>query len=78
MSCGGISLGYIKIKCIQSLDLWVMDLTLRGKNIDQTNLKSDILSDVIEEYRLNFEDTEDGNRELSNPKYFSHEKCNQW
>ena len=78
MSCGGISLGYRKIKCIQSLALWVTDLTLRVKNIDLNNLKSDILSDAIEEYRLNFEDTEDGNGELSNPKYFSHEKCNQW
>ena len=52
-------------------------MTLQGKNIDINNFKSDVMYDVIEEYRLDFEDTRDGKRELSNPKEFSQEKCTQ-
>ena len=43
-------------------------LTMRGKNIDLNNFKRDVLSDVIEESRLNFEYTRDGKGELSNAK----------
>ena len=47
---------------------------MRGKNIDLNNFKRDVLSDVIEESRLNFEDTIDGKAGLSNAKQFSYEK----
>ena len=54
------------------------DLTLQGKLIDLNNFKNDIIYDAFEESRIYFEDIRDGKGELSNPKYFSHEKCNQW
>ena len=73
-SRGGVSYGDRKIKCLQELAWWVTYLTLRGKIIDPNNLKNDILADVIEESRINFEDKRDGKGELSKPKEFSHEK----
>ena len=36
------------------------------------------MSEAIEEYQINFEDTRDGKVELSTPKDFSHEKWTQW
>ena len=65
---GSISFEYRKIKCLQALDWWVTNLTLQGKNIDLNNFKSDFLSNMIEDSQLNFEDTRDGNRDLSNSK----------
>ena len=44
------------------------NLTLQGKNIDLNNFKSDFLSNMIEDSQLGFEDTRDGNRDLSNSK----------
>ena len=70
--CGGIFLGDRKIKCLQVLDWWVAYLTMRGKYIYLNNFKSYVLSDVIEDPQLEFEDTRYGKRELSNPKYFLH------
>ena len=58
--CGGVSYGDRKIKCLQSLALWVTDFTLQGKSIDLNNFKTDILADAIEESCLDFEDTKDG------------------
>ena len=68
----------MKIKCFQALAWWVTDLTLQGKIIDLDYFKTDILADAIEESTLDFEDTRDGKGEMSNPKYFSHEKLTQW
>ena len=65
---GSISFEYRKIKCLQALDWWVTNLTLQGKNIDLNNYKSDFMSNMIEEYQLNFEDTRDVKGGLSNPK----------
>ena len=45
-----------------------------GGNIDLNHIKSDILSDVIEEYRLDFEDTRYGKGDLSNNRDFPHKK----
>ena len=53
-------------------------MTLWGKIIDINNFKTDILADVIEEPRLDFEDTRYGKGELSKPKEFSHENWTQW
>ena len=53
-------------------------MTLRGKIIDLNNFKTDIIADAIEEYRIYFEDTRDGNGDLRKPKDFSHEKWTQW
>ena len=44
------------------------ELTLRDKNIDLNNFKYDVLSDAIEDYILNFEDTRDGKGDMSKPK----------
>ena len=52
--------------------------TLQGKIINLNNIKTDILADDIDYYRLNFEDTRDGKGETSNPKEFSHEKWYHW
>ena len=54
------------------------DLTLRGKIINLNNFKIDILSDAIEESRIDVEDTRDGKGGLINPKEFSHENWDQW
>ena len=54
-------------------------LTLRDKNIDLNNFKTDILANYLEESRLGFEDTRDGRGGgLIKPKEFSHEKWTQW
>ena len=54
------------------------DLTLRGKIIDLNNFKTGIISDAIDEFRIDFEYKRYGKGELSNPKEFSHEKWTQW
>ena len=59
MSHGGIYFGYRKINCLQALAWWVTYLMLQVKNIDLNSFKSDVLSDAIEESRLDFEDTRD-------------------
>ena len=53
-------------------------MTLRGKIIDLNQFKTDIISDSIDEFRIDFEDTRDVKGELSKPKEFSHEKWTQW
>ena len=77
-SRGGVSYGDRKINFLQALDLWVTDLTLRGKIIDINNFKTDIISDVIEQSRINFEDTRDGKGGLSKPKELSYENWTHW
>ena len=77
-SRGGISFVDRNIKCPQELAWWVMDLTLQVKNINLNSFNSDILSSAIEEYQINFEDTRYGKEGISNPKYLSHEKWDQW
>ena len=77
-SRGGVSYGDRKIKCLEALAWWVIDLTLWGKIIDLNNFKTDILDNAIEESRLDFEDTRDGKGDLRKPKDFSHEKWTQW
>ena len=67
MVCGGIYFGYRKIKLLQSLAWWVTYLTLQGKYIDLNNFNSDVLSDVIKEYRIDFEDAIYGKGDLSKP-----------
>ena len=39
----------------------------QGKNIDLNNFKSDVLSDVIKEYQLEFEYSRDVKGEMINP-----------
>ena len=78
LSCGGKYFFNRKIKCLQTLAWWVTYLMLWGKNIDLNYFKSDVMSDAIEEYQLNFEDTRDGKADLSNPKELSHKKWTQW
>ena len=73
-SRGGVSYGGRKIKCLQALAWWVTDFTLRGKIINLNNFKNDILTDAIEESRIDFEDKRDGKEELRKTKDFSHEK----
>ena len=51
---------------------------LQGKIIDINNFRTDILSDTIEESRLDFEDTRYRKGELIKPKELSHEKWTQW
>ena len=77
-SRGGVYYGDRKIKLPQSLAWWVTYLTLQGKIIDLHNFKTGIIAYAIEESRIDFEDTRDEKRELSNPKEFSHEKWTQW
>ena len=67
MSRGGIYFGYKKIKFLQSLAWWVKYLTLQGKYIDLNNFKSDVLSEVIKEYQLEFEYARDVKGEMINP-----------
>ena len=74
----GISVVNININYLLALVWWVADLNMWGKNIDLNHSKSYILYGAIEESRLNFEDTRYGKGEMSNPKYFSHEKWNRW
>ena len=74
----GVYYGYSKVKCLQALDLWVTDLTLRGKITDINNFKTDIISDAIEEQRLYFEDKRYGKGDLRKTKELSHEKWTQW
>ena len=49
VSRSGIYFGDIKINCLQSLVWWLIELTLRGKNMYLNHFNSDFLSDVIEE-----------------------------
>ena len=49
-------------------------MTLWDENIDLNNFRSDIISDAIEEYRLDFKNTRYGKWELINPKDFFHKK----
>ena len=72
----GVSYGDRRIKWLQALAWWLIDLTLRGNIIDLNNFKTDILSDSIEESRIDFKDTRDVKGELENPKELSHEKWN--
>ena len=51
--------------------LSVTYLTLWGKIMDLNKLKTNIISDASEESRLDFEDTRDGEGELSKPNEFS-------
>ena len=60
------------------MDWWLTYLTLRGKIIDINPFKIDIIDDSIEDSRIYFEDTRYGKGDLSNPKWFSHEKWDQW
>ena len=69
---GGISYGDRNIKCLKVLAWWVTDLMLRGKIIDLNNFKIDILSDAIDDSRLDYEETRYGKGELSNSKELSH------
>ena len=68
MICGGVYYGDRKINCLQALARWVTYLTLRRKIINLNNFKISIISGVIEELWLGFEDKKDGKGELSNPK----------
>ena len=54
------------------------DLTLRDKIIDLNKFKTGILSDAIEESRIDFEYTRDGKGVMSKPKELSREKWTQW
>ena len=74
MSRGGISFGDGKINCLHALAWWVTDLTPRNENIDPDNFKSSVLSDAIEDCRLDFDDTRYGKGYLGKTKEFSHEK----
>ena len=51
---------------------------LRGKVVDLNKFKTDIITDDIEESRVDFKDTIDRKGGLSNSKEFSHEKLYQW
>ena len=42
-------------------------MTLQGKYIDLNNFKSDVLSEVIKEYQLEFEYARDVKGEMINP-----------
>ena len=64
----GVSYGDRKIKYLQALAWWVTDLTLRGKIIDLNHFKTGIISDSIDESRIDFEDTRDLKGELSKTK----------
>ena len=73
----GISFGDSNIKSLQTLAWWVMDLTLQGRNVDLNNFGSDIMSDTIGEFQIEFEDTRDSKGGMSKPKTFSYEKWTQ-
>ena len=45
--------------------------------MDLNNFKSDVISDAIDESRLDFEDTTDGKGGVRKPKEFSREKRTQ-
>ena len=53
-------------------------MTLQVKHISLNNFESDVMTDVIDESRLDFGNTRDGKVDLSNPKEFSHGKWTQW
>ena len=72
MSRIGIISGYRKIKFLQALDWWVMDMTLWSKTINVNNFSSGIISGTIAEYQFEFECKRKGKGELSNPKEFLH------
>ena len=63
-----VSYGYSKIKHLQALAWWVIDLTIWGDIINLNNFKNDSLADIIEDSQINFEDKIDGKGELSKPK----------
>ena len=67
-----------KDKWLQALAWWVAGSTLQRKNIDLNYFNGDVISDAIEDFRLDFEDIIDGKGDLSKPKEFSHEKWTQW
>ena len=54
------------------------DLTLRDEIIDLNNFKTDIISDTIEESRIDFEDTIYVKEGLSKSKELSNENWTQW
>ena len=55
---GGISFRDRKIKCLQALAWWLMNLTLLSKNNDLNRFKSDVLFDKVEDSQLKFEKPE--------------------
>ena len=74
---GGASYGEQKIKCIQALAWWATDFTLRGKKIDIADFDATMMSDFIDEEKLNYEDREK-NPETEKPDNFSHIKWVAW
>ena len=56
--CSSISFRDRKIKCLQALAWWLMNLTLLGKNNDLNRFKSDVLFDKVEDSQLKFEKPE--------------------
>ena len=71
---GGLSFGDRKIKCPQSPVWWVTYLMLRDKYIELKHFNGDIMSDTIEESRLDYKDTKYRKAELYNSKIFPHDK----
>jgi len=74
---GGAIFGDRKTKCLLGLAWWVNDLTLRGLQVDITAFDDEMLTEAIDEAKLEYEE---GKVEsvLAKPEKFSHEKWSIW
>ena len=68
----------IKIKRLQELYWWAMELILRGRYDDPNNFNGDIMEYEIEKFCLDYKYSKDGKSELNKPKELYHDKWKQW
>ena len=74
---GGSSYGDQKIKCLQALEWWAADLTLRVKHIVLADFGATIMADCTDEAKLYNED-ENRDPDIEKPDKFSHSKSVYW
>ena len=74
---GGDSYGYQQIKCVQVLECWATNLTLRGKHIFLADFDANMMADSMDEAKLEYED---GKKEpdIEKPDKLSNRKWVVW
>ena len=74
---GGASYGYQKIKCLQTLEWWDTNLTLRGKHMVLADIDATMITYCIDEAKLDYDN---GNKEpdIKKPYKFSYFKWVAW
>jgi hypothetical protein len=74
---GGAIFGDRKAKCLLGMAWWVNDLTLRGLEVDITSFNDVMLTDSIDEAKLEYEEGKVESA-LAKPDKFSHDKWSIW